>query len=193
MSASSIDFYDSNAAAYAVDGRVNPRLANFMTLVRKGGTILELGTGSGRDAKAMIEAGFSLDATDGSRELANLATSYLGQTVRVMLFDDLSAQGAYDGIYASASLLHVPKADLPGIIAKLYAALAPGGVVWASFKSGSSEGLDRFGRYYNYLDSSELHAMFAAVAPWTQLVMDAWDGSGFDRQLTRWIAVTATR
>lgn len=193
MPADPISFYDSNAVAYAADGGVNPRLAAFMSMVPKGGRILELGTGSGRDARVMIDAGFAVDATDGSRELANLASNYLGQTVRVMRFEELSAQRAYDGIYASASLLHVPRADFPSIVSKIHAALVPKGVVWASFKSGSSEGIDSFGRYYNYLSPAELKSIFAATARWAQLKMEEWQGSGFDNQPTKWTAITATR
>lgn len=193
MTADPLSFYDSNAAAYAADGSVNPRLARFMALVPNGGKVLELGTGSGQDAKVMIDNGFVVDATDGSRELAAIASAYLGQTVRVMLFEELSAQQDYDGIYAAASLLHAPRADLPGIVTKLHAALKTGGVVWASFKSGAAEGHDGLGRYYNYLDGQELRSIFASNAPWARLELEAWEGSGFDNKPTSWIAVTATR
>lgn len=140
----------------------------------------------------MIDAGFLVDPTDGSRELASLASNFLGQTVRVMHFDELSAQSAYDGIYASASLLHVPRADLPSVLNKIREALVPKGILWASFKSGSREGFDSFGRYYNYLGAEELKTIFAATGRWGQVSMEEWQGSGFDKQPTRWIAVTAT-
>lgn len=188
-----VNFYDSNAVAYAADGGVNPRLTHFMSLVPRGGRILELGTGSGMDAMVMINAGFAVEATDGSRELAKLASDYLGQTVRVMRFEELSAERAYDGIYASASLLHVPRANFPGIVRKIHAALAPNGVLWASFKSGTSEGSDSLGRYYNYLGSEELKSVFAATAHWAELETEEWQSSGFDRQPTRWTGITARR
>lgn len=101
--------------------------------------ILELGTGSGTDARAILESGFQLDATDGSAELAAIASKRLGQPVRTMMFDELSAVQEYDGIYACASLTHVPRGELAPITEKTYAALAKGGIVWASFKTGATE------------------------------------------------------
>lgn len=188
-----IDFYDANAVAYAADGTVNSRLAPFLSKVLPGGSILELGTGSGKDAKVMIQAGFVVDATDGSHELAAIASNYLGRTVRIMRFDALAAEETYDGIYASASLLHVPRKDLASVLRKIHTALKPNGVVWASFKVGSNEGLDRLGRYYNYLDASELMALWEAAAPWTRMELEQWLGSGFDDQPTHWAAITAVR
>jgi cyclopropane fatty-acyl-phospholipid synthase-like methyltransferase len=188
-----VNFYDANAATYAADGSVNPRLVPFLSKVANGGAILELGTGSGHDAKTMIEAGFVVDATDGSKELAAVASSYLGQTVRIMRFEELAAEQAYDGIYAAASLLHVPRIDLPFVLRRIYAALVPNGVVWASFKTGANEGLDGLGRYYNYLDATELTSLWQAAGPWTKMEIEQWLGSGYDDQPTAWAAITAIR
>lgn len=188
-----VNFYDSNAATYAADGSVNSRLSPFLSKVPTGGSILELGTGSGKDARVMIQAGFVVDATDGSTELAAIASSYLGQTVRIMRFEELAAEQAYDGIYAAASLLHVPRTDLPSVLRKIHAALRPNGVVWASFKVGSNEGFDSLGRYYNYLDTAELTALWEAAGPWVTMEAEQWLGSGFDDQPTTWAAITAVR
>jgi SAM-dependent methyltransferase len=188
-----LDFYDGNAAEYAAGGQVNPRLAAFLARCRPGGKILELGSGSGQDARAIIDAGFSLDATDGSAELAAIAGAFIGQPVRVMLFNELSASQEYDGIYASASLLHAPREQLPDVIGRVREALKDGGVVWASFKSGADEGLDMFGRYYNYLGADELIACWRDNAEWASLELESWKGSGHDKLPTDWLAVTATR
>ncbi len=193
MPPDAIGFYDANAQTYATHGRVNPRLATFLSKVRRGGRILELGSGSGRDANAMLDAGFTVDATDGSRELAQIATQTLGQTVRVMRFEDLHAVDAYDGIYASASLLHVPLADLTTIIGAVHQALVPGGIAWASFKSGEGEGMDRLGRYYNYPDATGLRLIWQNAASWVRLDLEEWQGTGYDGEPTRWLAVTAVR
>lgn len=188
-----VNFYDANAVAYAADGSVNSRLLPFLSKVRTGGSILELGTGSGKDAKVMIERGFVVDATDGSTELAAIASSYLGQTVRTMRFEELAAKEAYDGVYAAASLLHVPRTNLPLVLRKIHAAIRSNGVVWASFKAGSNEGVDSLGRYYNYLDTAELTALWEAAGPWAKMELEEWLGSGFDDQPTNWAAITAVR
>ncbi|WP_233280680.1 class I SAM-dependent methyltransferase [Devosia rhizoryzae] len=186
-------FYDAHAVAYAADGSVNSRLLPFLSKVPRGGSILELGTGSGKDAKVMIEEGFVVDATDGSTELAAIASNYIGQTVRTMRFEELAVEEAYDGIYASASLLHVPRTDLQSVLRKIHAALRPNGVVWASFKMGSEEGVDSLGRYYNYLHSEELMALWEAAGLWANKKLEQWLGSGFDDQPTNWAAITAIR
>lgn len=193
MSDATLDFYDGNAARYSADGHVNPHLAGFLRRCPPGGRILELGSGSGVDAEAMIKAGYAVDATDGSSELAAIAEQRIGRPVRVMRFEDLAAQGTYDGIYASASLLHAPRVALPDIVAKVHAALRPGGVAWASFKAGTAEGHNSLGRYYNYFSAGDLLDCWGTAADWAELSTDAWQGSGFDRQPTDWVAITAVR
>ena len=195
MAGNAVDFYDGNAADYAATARqwpVNPRLAAFLARCKPGGRILELGTGSGRDARAMLDAGFSVDATDGSAGLAAIAEEVLGQPVRTMLFHELTAVGEYDGVFASASLLHVPRAELGDIIGRVRRALKDGGVAWASFKSGTAEGVDGLGRFYNYLSADDLLACWSAAGGWASLEIESWQGSGFDKQPTDWVAITAT-
>lgn len=142
-----IEFYNAKAAEYAAnENGPNPRLFAFLKRCKPGGRILELGTGGGADAKAIIEAGFVLDATDGSSELAAIASVRVGQPVRTMMFDELCASQQYDGVYACAALTHVPRSELGLIIRNIHAALVEGGVVWASFKTGTAEGEDGLGR-----------------------------------------------
>ena len=193
MANETIGFYDANATAYASDGSVNRKLSRFLDQCTPGGTILELGTGSGRDARAMLDAGFVVDATDGSAELAVIASERLGQPVRVLLFQDLAASEAYDGIYASASLLHVPREQLPDVLERVWTALKPGGVVWASFKSGNAEGHDDLGRYYNYFSAGELVQLWNAAGQWSAVSVEGWLGSGYDGKPTHWVAISAIR
>ena len=186
-----IDFYDENAADYAADGGTNPRLPGFLAQCRPGGRILELGTGGGFDARAILDAGFALDATDGSAELAAIASVRLGQTVKVMLFNELDAVGLYDGVYACAALTHAPRADLGAVIGRIHRAMVPGGIVWASFKTGTAEGQDGLGRTYNYLSAAELDQLWRANGTWAKLTLESWLGSAYDRKPTEWAAVTA--
>ena len=194
MTDETVKFYNDNADEYAAnDVGPNPRLFPFLQRCKAAGRVLELGTGGGFDAAAIINSGFDLDATDGSSELAAIAARRIGRPVRTMLFDELEAIDAYDGVYACASLTHVPRADLPGIIAKIYRALTSAGVAWASFKTGIHEGTDAFGRYYNYLSSDELIAVWRDAAPWSDIETESWLGGAYDRRATSWVAVTALR
>lgn len=187
-----IEFYKSRAAEYAASGTApNPRLFGFLARCKPGGKILELGTGSGFDARAILDAGFSLDATDGASELAAIASARIGQPVKTMLFSELSAVSHYDGIYACAALTHVPRGELGAVIGKIHRALVAGGVVWASFKTGTAEGEDSLGRYYNYLSADELGRCWRDNGSWVRIELESWLGGAFDRQPTEWTAVTA--
>ncbi|MGH6633547.1 MAG: class I SAM-dependent methyltransferase, partial [Sphingopyxis sp.] len=122
-----------------------------------------------RDAAHMIARGFAVDPTDGVAEIAAKAEAQLGRPARVMRFGELDAAGRYDAIWASASLLHVPRRDLPGVITRIHRALKPGGYHFASYKSGKAEGRDRFGRYFNYLACAELESIYGETAIWDVL------------------------
>jgi len=194
MRDNTLDFYNSNAVDYADDGNMpNPKLFAFLKPCTPGGRILELGTGSGTDASAILNAGFQLDATDGSSELAAIASKRLGQPVRTMMFDELSAVEKYDGIYACASLTHVPRAELGPVIERVHAAVVKGGIGGASFKTGAAEGHDALGRYYNYLSSQELQGYWNANGYWSGIEIECWTGSAFDKRVTDWAAVVAVR
>lgn len=145
-----LDYYNANAQAFAastvsVDFSATQR--RFAQLLPPGGRILDFGCGSGRDSKFFLQEGFDVTATDGSAELCRLARELTGLPVRHELFQDLAETNTYDGIWACASILHLPKAELAGVLAKMVAALKPGGVIYTSFKYGDFEGI-RNGRYF---------------------------------------------
>lgn len=188
-----LDFYAANAATYVQHGddEPNARLTQFIAALPAGAHVLELGAGSGRDAAHMLAQGLDVDATDASPDLAAEAAKRLGRPVRQLRFDELEAEAAYDGIWASASLLHAPASELTDDLARIHRALRPGGLFVASFKAGNGEGRDRFGRYYNYPDAETLLAHYRSAAPWASLTLDAVMGSGYDNEPTQWLWVSA--
>ena len=189
-----LKFYADNAAAYVQHAeRPTPQLAGFLARLPAGGAVLELGTGNGRDAAAMLAAGFAVTPSDASPELASEAERRLGVPVRIMAFHELDDVGAYDGVWACACLLHAPRDELTGDLARIFRALRAGGHLTASFKAGSSAGRDRFGRYYNYLTSAELQAHMTAAADWATITISENDGTGYDGQPTRWLWVDARK
>ena len=123
-------FYDDQAAVYAAHApdQASRHLAGFLSRLTASARILELGCGGGRDSRAMLDQGFDLDPTDGSPAIAREASARLGRPVRVLRFDQLDAVAAYDGVWAHASLLHVPRAGLAGVLARIFQALKPGGL-----------------------------------------------------------------
>jgi SAM-dependent methyltransferase len=168
-----LQFYRSNARSYADWAKApSTRLRGFLALLPSGGSILELGCGAGNHSAVMLAEGFSVRATDGSPEMAEIASQRLGHAVEAMRFDQLDAHEAYDGVWASACLLHVPRDELTGILARIHRALRPSGVFYASYKMGEGDGRDSLGRYYNYASPEWLEAAYATAGPWITLSSD---------------------
>ena len=116
--------------------------------LKPGAHILDLGCGSGRDSKAFLQKGYQVTAVDGSKELCKIASENIGQEVICQLFDELEETNTYDGVWACASLLHLPTDELKKVIQKVEQSLKKGGYFYASFKYGEFEG-ERDGRYFN--------------------------------------------
>jgi SAM-dependent methyltransferase len=177
-----LQFYRRNAEAYArreITSR-HARLTRFLAPLPPNAAILELGCGAGGDSAEMIARGFDVTATDGSPELAEVASRRLGRPVKTLLFHELDAVEAYDGVSANACLLHVPRADLSGILALIHRALKPGGAFYASFKTGDGEGRDTLNRYYNYPTEEWLRATYAQAGAWRDLSITTGQVKGFD-------------
>ncbi len=189
-----LDFYAAEAEAYAGRSRdaEHARIGTFAAALPPGGRVLELGCGGGHDSVALLDRGLDLVATDGSPELAHQASLRLGRPVAVLLFEDIDAQDAFDGVWANACLLHVPRAALPAILDRIHAALKPGGVFYASYKAGTDEGRDRFGRYYNYPSPAWLTEAYGG-ARWRTLDLVEDLGGGYDGEPTRWLHAVAVK
>jgi SAM-dependent methyltransferase len=176
-----LQFYRRNAQGYAAWAKApSTRLIAFLGLLPPGGSILELGCGAGNHAAEMLARGFALRATDGSPEMAEVASRRLNHPVEIMRFDELDACNAFDGVWASACLLHVPRDELGGILKRIHRSLKAGGVFYASFKAGEGDGRDSLGRYYNYVSADWLRAAYAAAGPWQLLSSDTNEIKSFD-------------
>lgn len=114
--------------------------------------ILDLGCGPGRDLCAFRDLGHLPVGLDGSAALAAMARQASGCPVWQQDFLALDLPpGRFDGIFANASLFHVPSAALPEVLARLHASLRPRGVLFSSNPRGKDqEGFqgDRYGCYY---------------------------------------------
>ena len=153
--ANTLDYYNSNAKAF-VDATLSVDMRkiydDFLPLVPEAGHILDAGCGSARDALYFQGLGYRVSAFDGSEAIAKLASQETGVAVEQRLFSDVKERAAYDGIWACASLLHLPKHDLVIAIQALWIALKPGGAFYMSFKAGSGE-REELGRHFT--DASE--------------------------------------
>lgn len=162
-----IAFYDREAESYAEGTLSNDLSAFHEELVDKlptGGRILDAGSGSGRDILAFQRRGFAVEAFDASSSLAKLASRVTGNDVQVSRFEDWpGAPDRYDGIWCFASLLHVRRKDLPAVLDKLIISLKPGGWLFASFKHGTQDAVDRVGRRFTNLTVGEAKKFFGAA------------------------------
>lgn len=190
--AATLAFYASEAPDYAASnlGGVGRHLDPFLERLPPGALVLELGCGSGRDAAHMEALGFRVEPTDGVPEMAAQAEAQLGRPVRVMRFDELDADGQYDGVVAAYSLLHVPRAGLPAVLARVWRAMKPGGWHVATYKTAGGEGRDRLGRYYNYPSEAELRAYYAAAGEWSEMETETGEGRGYEGGESRFVIIT---
>lgn len=189
-------FYDAEAEAYAARGNrtdASDPLHAFLARLAPGAHVLDLGSGDGRHSLAMMEAGFEITALDASAGLAAIASRRLGKQVRIARYDEIEDETTFDAIWAHASLLHVPRGAIIGILARLHRALKPGGRLFASFKAGSGEGRDTLDRYYNYPSTDELSSWLTASAPWSDVEIEEQKGGGYDRKPTDWLFVHAVK
>lgn len=138
----SIAYYDQNGDLFfagSVDADMATARARFLAHLPAQAEILDGGCASGRDALAFAQAGHRVTAFDGSDEMVRRARAHTGLPVVQMTFDQVDWVDRFDGIWTCASLLHVPRADLAAVMARLARALKPGGAWMASFKAGTTE------------------------------------------------------
>jgi SAM-dependent methyltransferase len=152
-----VAYYDAHAARYAADTMrldMSGLYEAFLALIPPGGHILDAGCGPGRDSLAFLRRGYRVTAFDASAEMAGLAAKVTGLNVAVLRLQDLAYEEQFDGVWACASLLHVPRREMGSVVCRLTRALRPGGVLYVSFKFGQEEGC-RDGRFFNdYTDMS---------------------------------------
>ncbi len=193
--ASTLAFYQKTADHYVDD---HPRdvaghLPAFLDLLPSGSSILELGCGGGVDAAYMTDRGFAVEPTDGVVAMAAKAEQRLKRPVRIMRFHEIDACACYDAVIATASLLHVPKRDLPDILARIWLALKPGGWHIATYKTGHLEGWDDHQRYYNYPSLEELEACYKQAGLWSVLDTKTSMEGGFFSGPCSWLTIQAQK
>jgi len=110
--------------------------------------ILDFGCGPGRDLATFRALGHEAIGLEGAPRFAAMARSHSGCEVWEQDFTALDLPPErFDGVFANASLFHVPRAVLPRVLAQLRRALRPAGILFASNPRGDdSEGWSA-GRY----------------------------------------------
>lgn len=193
--------YDSDAAAYvastaAMTDAVRARVEALAAHAGPGARVLEIGSGGGRDARAMEQLGLRVrrtDVTPGFVEL--LRGEGHGCDLVDPLVDDLSVpEGPYDAVWANASLLHVARQDLSVVLARLASVTRAGGLLLAAVKEGDGEGWSTHGaissrRHFTYWRAVDLEQVVAASG-WTDVSVRS--GTSGHRGES-WLEVSAVR
>lgn len=120
--------------------------------LRGKGTVLDIGFGSGRDSLYFKSRGYTVYSIDPEESFVKHAKAIGLENVYQMKAEEMTFAGVFDGIWACASLLHIPSKDLKDVFKKCCTALKPNGIMYVSFKLGDFEG-ERDGRFY--LDMTE--------------------------------------
>lgn len=145
-----MDYYNENAKTYS-SSTVSVDMQELYNLVlpylKPQARILDLGCGSGRDARYFREMGYDVLAVDPSQAMCEIAKTNSGVEVVRLSAEEMEYTERFDLIWACASLLHVCSEEMPKVWNKIHKALIKGGIVFASVKKGEFEGL-RGGRWF---------------------------------------------
>ena len=169
VSAKTLAYYDERAAEFWQGTRDHDVSQNIDALLRhiRGARpfrILDFGCGPGRDLVAFRDRGHEPTGLEGSSALAAMARKHSGCEVWEQDFLALRLpRERFDGIFANASLFHVPREDLPRVLGELRAALRTGGVLFASNPRGDNEEGWNRGRYGVYHDLASWRAFLEAA------------------------------
>ena len=155
ISQKTIAHYDQNAVSYDQGTKDHDVSQNIDALLRAIKTeqpfhILDFGCGPGRDLQTFARLGHVAIGLEGSEQAAQIARTKSGCEILVQDFFKLSlADNTFDGIFANASLFHIPNKLLPKVLSDLWACLKPNGILFSSNPRGNNEEIwygDQIGR-----------------------------------------------
>ena len=173
-SAGTLDYYARNAESFkagTLDHDVSQNMAALLRHIHGAPPYrtLDFGCGPGRDLKAFTAMGHIATGLDGTAAFVSMARDESGCEVWHQDFLSLDLPDhRFDGIFANASLFHIPTKELPRVLRQLYAALKPGGVLFSSNPRGDNQEGWSGGRYGAYHDLEAWRAYLTA-AGYTEL------------------------
>jgi len=190
--ARTLGHYHARAAAFWEGTRHHDVAQNIEALLRHVQatppfTLLDFGCGPGRDLRTFTQRGHRAIGLEGAPALADMARAYSDCEVWQQDFLRMELPDAhFDGVFANASLFHVPRQELPKVLRQLHASLKPGGVLFSSNPRGNNEERmdgERYGAYYD-------------LATWRTYLADAgfvelehyYRPAGLPREQQPWLA-----
>jgi SAM-dependent methyltransferase len=197
LSARTVAHYDKSASSFAAATRDHDVSQNYAALLGAiEGTppfrILDLGCGPGRDLAYFRSLGHEAVGLDASARFVAMAHAATGCEVLHQSFLDLALEPArFDGIFANASLFHVPTQELARVLAGLREALVPRGVLFSSNPRGQdTEGYS--GERYGAFHSLETWRAQVTAAGFTE-IDHYYRPAGLPREQQPWLATVWRR
>jgi SAM-dependent methyltransferase len=192
VSRRTLEDYDRGAEGFWEGTRDHDVSQNIDALLRHIETappfaILDFGCGPGRDLKRFADLGHHPVGLEGAPRFAAMARDWSGCEVWQQDFLELDLPEArFDGVFANASLFHVPGRELPRVLRELHDTLKPRGVLFASNPRGANEEGWNRGRYGAYHDLDAWRA-YLAGAGFTELE-HYYRPPGLPRERQPWLA-----
>lgn len=191
-----VGYYDENAQYYSKN-TYNTDLSSvynhFLKHLNQGDLILDIGSGSGRDTKAFMDKGYLVEAIDASTEMARISTQFTGLKTHVKTIEELTDVNKFNGIWACASLLHIPLSNLPGVLNKISHALKNSGYFYSSFKLGHGERISKDGRFYTDLDIKSMEKLISEAQQLNLVEIWVTGGEGKFKGHGQWLNMIASK
>lgn len=188
---STIEYYNQNATEF-VNATIDADMENIYTEFEKyidlGGTILDLGCGSGRDSLYFYEKGYQIVAIDPSSAMCDETRSRVPIEVLRMRAEEIGFIDKFDAVWACASLIHVAREDMRATVSKIMKALKSGGIFYASWKYGHGEQI-RQGRFFTHFTKQELLGIIKGIDNLEIIRIWFTEDTKIKKEDTRWLNI----
>ena len=191
-----IGHYENNAESFRIgtkDHDVSQNIEAFLGALPKGKQldILDFGCGPGRDLNVFKQMGHRPTGLDGSKEFCKMTQKLSKFPILHQKFLHLELEdNSFDGVFANASLFHVPSLELSRVLKEIHSALRKGGILFSSNPRGSTEGWQgqRYGHYMEF-EESEIYLKQNGF----KILDHYYRPSGKPRELQPWLAIVSQR
>ena len=188
--------YENNAESFRIgtkDHDVSQNIAAFLGALPKGKQldILDFGCGPGRDLNVFKQMGHRPTGLDGSKEFCKMTQKLSKFPILHQKFLHLELEdNSFDGVFANASLFHVPSLELSRVLKEIHSALRKGGILFSSNPRGSTEGWQgqRYGHYMEF-EESQIYLKQNGF----KILDHYYRPSGKPRELQPWLAIVSQR